>query len=81
MTEKNHLTFEEVNEHVEKHFTPEQQKMSNANKSQAEANLCSIYKTVRPILILASEAILIPAKWRAAIKILVSTLDAICPQQ
>ncbi|MDY3561787.1 hypothetical protein R5W23_003215 [Gemmata sp. JC673] len=42
-------------------------------------NICPAYKTVRPILVLASNTPLLPQKWRDAIKAFIGVLDVICP--
>ncbi|HVS94363.1 MAG TPA: hypothetical protein VHE59_20135 [Mucilaginibacter sp.] len=74
-TEKS-LTFEDVNAHVEQHLTDAKLQSMAA----AAPNLCSIYAIARPILVLISQFVLIPQKWRDGIKILISALDALCPQ-
>jgi len=71
------LSFEEVNAHVEKHFTDEKSHTLQA----AAPNLCGIYTIVKPVLTLISQTVLIPQKWRDVIKILISALDALCPGQ
>ncbi|GAA3993321.1 hypothetical protein [Mucilaginibacter dorajii] len=75
MSKNEGLTFEEVNNHVEKHFTTE----THAALSAGGTDICSIYTIVRPILVLVSQAIFIPQKWREAVKILIGAIDAICP--
>jgi len=75
MSKQETLTFEDVNKHVEQHFTTEKQSVLSVGAT----DICSIYTIVRPILVLVSQAFFIPQKWRDAIKILISTLDAICP--
>lgn len=43
--------------------------------------VCEVYQKVRPILQFVGGFWLIPAKWREAVKVLMNTLDGICPQQ
>jgi hypothetical protein len=74
-TEKT-LTFEEVNAHVEKHFTAKTSEALAAGSSK----LCDIYVVVRPILVLISQFPLIPQKWRDVVKGLITVLDGMCPQ-
>ena len=75
-TDKN-LTFEDVNAHIEKHFSDTAHKQLT---SLAAPAICDIYKIARPILVLASQAFFIPQKWKDIIRLLISALDAICPQ-
>jgi len=74
-TEKT-LTFEEVNAHVEKHFTEHHLKAMTATTP----SLCSIYSIARPILVLVSQLFFIPQKWRDVVKVLIESLDVLCPQ-
>ncbi|MGZ3766546.1 MAG: hypothetical protein ACXVB0_15515 [Mucilaginibacter sp.] len=76
-TEKT-LTFEDVNAHVEQHLTTE--KLQALSAPAANPSLCSVYTIARPILVLISQFALIPQKWRDLVKVLISALDAICPQ-
>ncbi|MEP6724267.1 MAG: hypothetical protein ABJC98_00550 [Bacteroidota bacterium] len=82
------LTFEEVNKHFEStdlspfkeggknHFTAKAVAAAPADVLQ---KICSIYKVVRPFLVLVSNLPLIPAKWKEAIKLFISLLDGVCP--
>ena len=74
MSQEKMLTFEEVDAHIEKHS-----KDLPHGTALSAPNLCAVYKVVRPILVLASQAIFIPKKWRDAIKTLISVLDTMCP--
>jgi len=78
MPQEKMLTFEEVNAHVEKHYKEEVHGMTAAAAGTVP-KICDVYKTVRPILVLASQAFFIPEKWRNAIKSLIAALDALCP--
>lgn len=73
-TEKQ-LTFEEVNAHIEEHLTAQKLQAFTVNAPE----LCTIYKAVRPILVLASQAFFIPQSWRNGIKVLIGVLDTLCP--
>lgn len=74
MSQEKMLTFEEVDAYIEKHSKDLPQ-----GAALAAPSLCAVYKVVRPILVLASQAIFIPKKWRDAIKALISVLDMTCP--
>lgn len=51
-----------------------------ANPALALPQLCPIYKSIaRPILVALSNFVLIPPKWREAIKALIGILDVLCP--
>ena len=72
------LNFEEINAHVEKHFSkPIVQ--SSLTKANALSQLCSIYKTVRPILLALSGLPIIPGNWKKVIATLIAVLDVMCP--
>jgi hypothetical protein len=82
------LNFEEVNAHFEKadlvpfqkggekHFTAATAADNPAGTLQ---RICSIYKVVRPFLVLISNLPLIPAKWKEAIKTFIGLMDTLCP--
>jgi hypothetical protein len=80
------LTFEDVNRHFERVDLSTFQKGGKnyfAPGAGATADVlqkvCSIYKIVRPFLVLVSNIPLIPAKWREAIKTFINLMDGICP--
>lgn len=52
---------------------------SHVESVGSAANVCGIYKIVRPILALLAGAIVLPKKWREAIQTLMSVLDTLCP--
>lgn len=81
-------TFEEVDQLVQaadlrpfqaggRHYTTRE--LVAANPAAALANVCAIYKVVRPILELAANSFLLPKKWREAIRTVMSILDTLCP--
>jgi hypothetical protein len=80
-------TFEEVDKHIQsvdlsafqpggKHHVPAS---AAANPAAALPNVCGIYKSVRPILVIVSNIPLIPQKWRDVLKTFIQSLDVICP--
>lgn len=88
MKEHDVATFEEVDQLVQdadlrpfqtggrQHTTRE---MVASSPAAALANVCAIYRVVRPILALIAGAIFLPKKWREAIQTLISVLDTLCP--
>ena len=85
MATSSNPTFEEVDKHVQavdlsafqaggKHYLA-----AGVAPAAALPNLCPAYKAIRPILVLLSTAVLIPATWRAVIKTFLSVMDVICP--
>lgn len=77
MSNEKQLTFEEVNAHIEKHFTAD--KRQALNQAMGAGSICNVYHIVRPILVIISSLPLIPSKWKDAVKLLIGTLDAMCP--
>lgn len=87
--DQNEYTFEEVNKHIEKadlalfkpggryHFTAAH---VNENAGDVIKKICAIYNVIRPFLVAASNIILLPVKWREALKTAISLLDSICPR-
>lgn len=88
--DKEQLTFEQVNEHFEnvdltvfqtggtKHFTTARAK---ASPDGVLADVCAIYRVVRPFLSLILNVPLIPASWKNAIRTFVNLMDQLCPAQ
>lgn len=70
------LNFEEIDAHVNEHFT-DSAPLAAMTKAQANTQLCSIYKTVRPILVAGSK--IVPKKWGLAIKAFLGLMDVLCP--
>jgi len=81
----NNPTFEEVDRHIESAdlslFQPggKHHVASGTTAAAAMPQLCPIYKTVRPVLVLISNLPLIPQKWKDAIKLFLQFLDVLCP--
>ena len=50
-----------------------------SNPALALPQLCPIYKVVKPILVALSNLIIIPQKWRDAIKAFMAIVDVLCP--
>ena len=81
-------SFADINQHIEnadlsayaaggtKAVTAE---MACANPEVVLPNICNIYRTVRPILVVLSTFVLIPVKWREALKVFISVMDQLCP--
>ena len=78
-------TFEEVDKHIQAAdlsvFQPggKLHPAPGAPAAAALPQICPMYKTVRPILLLIENALIIPKKWRDAIKLFVQFMDIICP--
>ncbi len=80
--------FQDIDEHIESadlsEFAPGGKKhvtasMATANPELVVPRICSIYRTVRPILVALSTFPLIPPKWREALKVFISVMDQLCP--
>ena len=55
-------------------------KVKTRKGPSAEAvDVCGVYKKIRPVLELISNFPLIPKKIKEAVKLLMATLDTICP--
>ena len=81
MSTERTLTFEEVDTHIMKHLAERVAAVGPGAAVPAAAfNLCSVYKMVRPLLLLASQTFFIPQAWRTAITMLIGVLDQECPQ-
>jgi hypothetical protein len=50
------------------------------NAAAALAQICPIYKAIRPILQVVTTLPFIPAQWRGVIQAFIGVMDAICPQ-
>ena len=78
-------TFEEVDKHIQSAdlsvFAPGGKHHVAAAAAPAAAlpNICPAYKIIRPILQLLLGVPLIPSSWKAAIKVFMQVLDAVCP--
>jgi hypothetical protein len=69
------LTPDEIDTHISK--------LTNGGgaKSLTGANLCTVYKVVRPILILIKTFLIIKPDWQKIIQLLIDELDKACPQK
>lgn len=56
-------------------------KAASASPADILAQICPIYRTVRPILVGMSQIPFIPANWRKAIKAFIKAMDLVCPQK
>ena len=82
------ITFEQINDHINKADLSQYQKGAakhftaadiNANAGGVLEKVCGIYHVVRPFL----EGVLkfpLPAKWKEAIKTFMSLMDTLCPE-
>jgi hypothetical protein len=83
------LTFEEINERIEKADLRPYQAGGAKHISAAAAakpaellpNVCGIYKIIEPILRAIASLPLIPKKWKDAIKTFCDLMDQICPSR
>ena len=87
-TPSNNPTFEEVDAHIKNAdlapFAPggahhAATRAVGATAQAIPANICAAYKIVKPILNLLLNIPLIPASWKAALKVFMGVLNAICP--
>ena len=83
MAEKEY-TFEEIDKLVQQADLAGLEKQAAAVKSGAPAadvlaQICPIYKTVRPILIGLTQIPFIPKAWKKAIRSFIKAMDMICP--
>jgi hypothetical protein len=65
-------TFEQVDAHIEKHYSAPAMK-----KAIDKKKLADIYKVARPALVLVSSLPILPKKWKQIITDLISVLDLI----
>lgn len=81
-------TFEDINQHIESvdltAFATGGPKavtaaMASSNPELVLPRICSIYRTVRPILVVLSTFPLIPPRWREALTIFINVMDQLCP--
>ena len=76
------LTFEEIDKHIQGIDFKSLQSSAvqgAGGTGAAVPNLCAAYKAIRPILVLLTTLVLLPQKWRDALKAFVQILDSICP--
>jgi|CXWL01.1.fsa_nt_gi hypothetical protein len=81
-------SFEEIDRHINAldlrefqadgrfHFTTTDVKAAPGDVLQ---KVCTIYRAIRPILLVLQGLPLIPAAWRAAIKTFTGLMDTLCP--
>jgi hypothetical protein len=87
-TAANEWSFEEIDKHIQqvdlKAFEAGGKQFFDAATARTApadvlTKICAIYKVVRPILIAVSNLIIIPKKWRDAIKTFIKLMDQLCP--
>lgn len=70
------MSFEEVNQHIE---AVDLKKFEGAKpQSLGGSEVCEIYQVIRPILAILKGLPLIPAKWRKAVELFMTAMDAAC---
>jgi len=76
MANEQEFSFEAIDKHIDTNFTPGS---SNLKAAAGTADLCGIYKTVKPILGAILLIPFIPAKWKEVIRAFMAILDGMCP--
>jgi len=79
MMNEKELSLEELNAHVDKYFEPNRYSTKSMTKESAGAEICAIYKVVRPILVKVQKFPFLSDKLKNVIKTFVTVLDATCP--
>ena len=84
MAEKEY-TFEDIDKLIQKADLAGLEKQAAAVKSSAPAadilaQICPIYRSVRPILVGLLQIPFIPKNWKKAIRSFLKAMDMICPQ-
>lgn len=72
------MTFEEVDKHLDAHAHI-MTAAAPIDSSMAALQICPAYKAVKPVLTMILSIPFFPAKWKNAVKSLMSVLDMICP--
>ena len=72
------LTFESVNKEIESLDLDQLSAELNQESLDIASKICTIWKKISGIVRLIAKIPLIPKKWRAALKLLIQTLDSIC---
>jgi hypothetical protein len=82
------LTFEEIDGHINaldlapfRAGGPRQvtAALAQADPKETISRVCAIYRGVRPILAGLAAIPFIPGKWKEALKVFMSLMDALCP--
>lgn len=81
-------TFETIDQHIQKADFAAAEAVASRVSAKAVAaspadvigQICPIYRTVRPILVVLSNLPFIPESWRRWIKLFIQLMDSICPQ-
>jgi len=53
--------------------------MTEANAVNKLFDICSLYQKVKPVILKVKGILFFAPKWKAALQLLVDTLDTICP--
>lgn len=70
------LTYEEVDEHVNR---LEKQEKAMLSTPPDAGQICQAYKSVRPLLLFATSFAFLPPSWKNVIKNYMTTCDQFCP--
>jgi hypothetical protein len=81
-------TFEAIDQHIRKADLSAAEtavkRVSAAAVAASPADvigqICPIYRTIRPILVVLSNLPFIPESWRRWIKLFIEVMDKLCPQ-
>ena len=76
MANEQDFSFEAIDRHIESNFKPGP---ANLAAAAGTADLCGIYKTVKPILGGVLLIPFIPAKWKEVVRAFMAVLDTMCP--
>ena len=72
------LTFESVNKEIESLNLSQLELDLQQESLDITSRICQIWSKIRNIVRLIAKIPLIPKKWRDALKLFISTLDALC---
>ncbi len=73
------MSFDDINAGIERLDLTEFEKIAASRDAEAIKDaICRIWKGIRPIIVALSNFPLLPKKWRAALKMLIKLLDALC---
>ncbi|MEO8568328.1 MAG: hypothetical protein ABI419_04315 [Ginsengibacter sp.] len=85
---ENEITFEQINDHINKADLSQYQKGAAGNFRAADVKtdaggvlqkVCGIYHVIRPILQAILKIPFIPEKWKEVIKTFIGLMDTLCP--
>ncbi len=74
------LSVEQIDKHIEKSQMPKGVQEAGAEKATA-LNLCVAYGKARPVIVFAQSLLFFKPKWQQAVSVLITAIDAACPQK